>query len=104
MYMKERSAGSRMESLFVSYRLLLCRYDLSWVTCENEKIILAYVLSTIRLELPLRMFSFHFQPLTAQPTAGVQSIHGHAIQLFKVFYVGTDGPQANKNTREGKIL
>lgn len=48
MDMKDASAISRMESLFVSYHKLLHRHGLHWVLEKNQKIAVYNVLSAVK--------------------------------------------------------
>ena len=48
MNMNDNSAKSRMESLFISYIMLLRKHGLVWVQEKNQKVAVGHVLSAIR--------------------------------------------------------
>lgn len=47
----DKDARSRMKNFFLSYKLLLCRHGLTWLTQSNDDIDVCHVLSSIRPEL-----------------------------------------------------
>lgn len=63
IYMTKKEAPSRTESLFVSYKLHLCRHGLAWLTKDNEKVAVYHVLSAIRPELLHTILKYNFHLL-----------------------------------------
>lgn len=64
----DKDAHSRVESLFVSYQLLLHRNDLAWLTVDNDRIPIHHVFSAIRpvslctsLELDLELSHYNLR-------------------------------------------
>lgn len=47
--MTDTDMKSRMENQFVSYKSLLCKHGLSWITMDNKKAAFQHVLTAIRL-------------------------------------------------------
>ena len=101
MDIANRSATSRMKSLFIQYHSLLAKQGLSWIISDNQKLAVSHVLSAIgpnylkeRLESDLNFSHYNLK----------KDFNGfllHVVKVSKAFQI-VDAGRRKRNRNDGK--
>ena len=85
MNMSDNSANSRVESLFISYIMLLRKHGLVWVREKSQKVAVGHVLSAIRPFTLQRRFDDDLQFAHSNLRKDFSAFMDHAIDVSKAY-------------------
>ena len=101
MDIANRSATSRMKSLFIQYHSLLAKQGLSWIISDNQKLAVSHVLSAIRpnylkerLESDLNFSHYNLKK-------DFNEFLLHAVKVSEAFQI-VDAGRRKRNRNDGK--